>query len=132
MHGRPLTLPDERRFTCAGCGVLSPVASADEGSSMITLLFGWRLRRNLDAGRVDARCPACDARFKATTPSPLPPPPSGRVARPLASSARDGVPVATRFRSTWLGSSLAALRERGLMDRYLGVLPEPYHAVVTS
>jgi hypothetical protein len=40
---------------------------------------------------------------------------------------REQVPQATRFRSTWLSSSLTALRDRGLMDRYLGLLPAEYH-----
>jgi hypothetical protein len=36
---------------------------------------------------------------------------------------RDGVPVTTKFRSTWLSSSMRALRERGLRERYLALLP---------
>jgi hypothetical protein len=46
---------------------------------------------------------------------------------------RAQVPDAKLFRSTWLSSSLLALRERGEFDRYLSLLdPEYHHAVVTS
>jgi hypothetical protein len=40
--------------------------------------------------------------------------------------ARAAVPVASQFRSTWLSSSLRALRERNLIDRYEQLLP-PVH-----
>jgi hypothetical protein len=40
---------------------------------------------------------------------------------------RDKVPPATEFRSTWLSSSLLALREHGYFERYLGILPREYH-----
>jgi hypothetical protein len=38
--------------------------------------------------------------------------------------------VATRFRSTWLSSSLKAMRTRGLLDQYLENLPRQHHAAV--
>src|SRR4051812_428657 len=37
---------------------------------------------------------------------------------------RERVLMATHFRSTWLSSSLNALRDRGYFDRYLALLPE--------
>ncbi len=40
------------------------------------------------------------------------------------------VPPATEFRSTWLNSSLTALRERGHFERYLTLLPPRYHAPI--
>jgi hypothetical protein len=41
--------------------------------------------------------------------------------------------MATYFRTTWLGSSLLALRERGHFDRYLTFLPPQHHdAILTS
>lgn len=39
-------------------------------------------------------------------------------------------PVATSFRSTWLSTSVKALRQRGLLDRYLSYLPEKLHEEV--
>jgi len=38
--------------------------------------------------------------------------------------------VATKFRATWLASSLRAARTRGFFDRYLANLPKEYHDVV--
>jgi hypothetical protein len=43
---------------------------------------------------------------------------------------RDHVVDATRFRSTWLASSIASLRERGLGERYERALPEAHKASV--
>ncbi len=37
---------------------------------------------------------------------------------------RERIPLATSIRSTWLGSSLRSLRERGHYERYLALLPE--------
>ncbi len=42
------------------------------------------------------------------------------------------VPPVTSFRSTWLVSSVSALRGRGLFERYLEGLPPAYHDVVRS
>lgn len=46
--------------------------------------------------------------------------------------SRDRVPIAASFRSTWLSSSLRALKERGLMDRYLAALPREHHEAVLT
>jgi hypothetical protein len=43
---------------------------------------------------------------------------------------REHVPLGTEFRSTWLSASLARLRERGLMERYLELLPARHHEPV--
>jgi hypothetical protein len=43
---------------------------------------------------------------------------------------RERVPVSTHIRSTWVGSSLQAVRERGLLDRYLALLPEEHRAPI--
>jgi hypothetical protein len=40
------------------------------------------------------------------------------------------IPRTSQFRSTWLSSSLRALRQRGLMDAYFAALPREYHAPV--
>jgi hypothetical protein len=45
---------------------------------------------------------------------------------------RGRVPLARSFRSTWLVSSMAALRERGLIERYFAGLPGKYHEVVVA
>ena len=45
-------------------------------------------------------------------------------------TTRDRLRDATTFRSTWLGSSLIAIREHGLYDRYLAALPQQHHEVV--
>ncbi len=47
-------------------------------------------------------------------------------------ATRQTVPIATKFRSTWLSSSLRSLRERGLLDRYLGYLPAQHHEAVMT
>ena len=40
--------------------------------------------------------------------------------------------MATRFRSTWLASSLRSLRDHGFMDRYLANLPAQYHEPILT
>jgi hypothetical protein len=45
-------------------------------------------------------------------------------------AARARVPMATQFRSTWLNSSLVALRERGHFERYVSFLPETDRAAI--
>jgi hypothetical protein len=45
---------------------------------------------------------------------------------------RGRVPLVRTFRSTWLVSSIAALRERGLIERYLEILPGQYHQAVMA
>ena len=45
---------------------------------------------------------------------------------------RERIPPATLFRSTWLSSSLTALRERALLDRYFALLPAEYHATIND
>lgn len=47
-------------------------------------------------------------------------------------TAKHLVPLASSFRSTWLTSSLRALRERGHFAPYMRVLPAKYHEQVTS
>lgn len=42
------------------------------------------------------------------------------------------VPMVTQFRSTWLSSSIRALRERHLLDTYLAHLPAQYHESVLT
>jgi hypothetical protein len=45
---------------------------------------------------------------------------------------RGQIPDAKLFRSTWLSSSLLALRERGEFERYLSLLDPQYHHVINS
>src|SRR5258708_29688011 len=45
---------------------------------------------------------------------------------------RERVPMASSFRSTWLSSSLLALRERGDYERYLSLLDPKYLEAITS
>ena len=45
---------------------------------------------------------------------------------------RGQVPVATKFRSTWLSSSLRALRKRARLDEYFGYLPIEHHEAVKN
>src|SRR3954464_2871566 len=47
-------------------------------------------------------------------------------------AARSRIPMATRFRSTWLASSLQALRERGLYERYVEALSPAYAETITT
>lgn len=51
---------------------------------------------------------------------------------PFPGGNRARVPMATQFRSTWLSSSLRSLRERELLDTYLGHLPPRYHESVLA
>jgi hypothetical protein len=51
-----------QRFTCVDCGAVSPQLNADEGSTLISMKYGWRISRQRDqkgAVAIDARCPAC-------------------------------------------------------------------------
>jgi hypothetical protein len=51
-----------QRFKCVDCGALSPELNADEGSTLISMKYGWRISRRRDPNGeqdVDARCPAC-------------------------------------------------------------------------
>ena len=34
-----------QRFQCVDCGALSPELNADEGSTLISMKYGWRLSR---------------------------------------------------------------------------------------
>ncbi len=43
---------------------------------------------------------------------------------------RDQIPLASSFRSTWLGSSLRSLRQRELLGAYFSLLPPEYHDAV--
>jgi hypothetical protein len=115
---------DDARFTCIGCGALSPLTAEGEASTTVTIKHGWRVRRGADRTTVEARCPACYALFKESAPALSAPSPASRVQARVSS--------ATRFRSTWLSTSLAVLRDHGLIDRYLAALPAPYHAHVTA
>jgi hypothetical protein len=45
---------------------------------------------------------------------------------------RDQIPPVTQFRSAWLHSSLRALRELDLFDRYLAFLPDEHKSIVKS
>ncbi len=45
---------------------------------------------------------------------------------------RHRVPLATRFRSTWLKASIASLREHGHYEKYASLLPERDHDVIAS
>lgn len=47
-------------------------------------------------------------------------------------AARSRIAMATRFRSTWLTSSLQALRERGLYERYVAALSPAYAETIMS
>lgn len=38
----------------------------------------------------------------------------------------------SKFRSTWLSSSVRSLKERGLLDKYLALLPREHHDVVVA
>jgi hypothetical protein len=60
----------ERRFVCADCGKTAP-KDAEDSSSLITIKYGWRFRRNVDANgasKLEARCPECHARRRASEP----------------------------------------------------------------
>lgn len=58
-------------------------------------------------------------------------PPSAEVFLPLP-VPREQIKIAYEFRTTWLASSLSALRERGHGDRYFSELPRKYHSLVES
>jgi hypothetical protein len=45
---------------------------------------------------------------------------------------RERVAIATRFRSTWLTSSLRSLEKRSLLDSYFRALPEVFHDAVRN
>jgi hypothetical protein len=47
-------------------------------------------------------------------------------------TSRERVRDATSFRSTWLSSSLNAIRDKGLYERYLETLPREHHDAVTQ
>ena len=47
-------------------------------------------------------------------------------------ATKDQVPLATRFRSTWLTSSLRAIKDRGRLDEYFRHLPREHHEVVKN
>jgi hypothetical protein len=49
---------------------------------------------------------------------------------PFPAASKDLVPLATQFRSTWLTSSVRAIKDRGRWDEYLGHLPKEHHAAI--
>jgi hypothetical protein len=63
---------DGRRFICCDCGALAPLTSGED-SSLISLKYGWRLRRLLREGEpptLEARCAPCEGRRKASIAPP--------------------------------------------------------------
>jgi hypothetical protein len=103
---------------------------------MISVAHGWRIRRDPETRAIEARCPPCYKRYRATTSAP-PPPPQSQGSLPAAPPSAPSLPVhrvaaVSRFRSTWLCSSLAALRERGHFERYVSFLPPEYQHVVAG
>jgi hypothetical protein len=130
MNGSSLAF--DARFVCVDCGQLAP---PDEGSSLLTLKHGWRIRRRLDGSGmavVEARCAPCYARLKRGSSGDL-------AAAPLAGPGLRFVDFARRpesieetsyFRSSWLASSLRALRTRGYFEAYKEKLPGRFHAPV--
>jgi hypothetical protein len=58
---------------CCGCGATPPPSEDDsDASSLLSLRFGWRVVRQVDAnGSVSAqwRCPSCWDRYKASRPA---------------------------------------------------------------
>jgi len=57
-----------QRFTCIDCGALSPEVTADEGSTLVSIKHGWRIRRRMDPMRepvIEARCPSCWAKRRS-------------------------------------------------------------------
>jgi hypothetical protein len=58
------------RFTCIDCGTLSPEVSDDGASTLVSVEFGWRIRREIDGrGRkvMEARCPICWAKRRSAS-----------------------------------------------------------------
>jgi hypothetical protein len=51
---------------------------------------------------------------------------------PFPSPRKEMVPLATQFRSTWLTSSLRAIKDRQRLDEYLSHLPKPLHDIVLN
>ena len=51
---------------------------------------------------------------------------------PFPAASKELVPLATQFRSTWLTSSIRAIKERGRWDEYLTHLPREHHRAVTD
>jgi hypothetical protein len=45
---------------------------------------------------------------------------------------RAQVPPVTRVRGQWLAASLRAVRERGLLERYMTALPQEHHVAIRS
>jgi hypothetical protein len=56
--------------------------------------------------------------------------PPEQVHLPFPAASKELVPPATKFRSTWLTSSIRAIKERGRWDEYLVHLPEEHHSAV--
>jgi hypothetical protein len=51
---------------------------------------------------------------------------------PFPAPERDRVAMASQFRSTWLTSSLRAIKDRNRLDEYLARLPARHHDVVLN
>jgi hypothetical protein len=49
---------------------------------------------------------------------------------PFPAPTKDLVPLATQFRSTWLTSSVRAIKDRGRWDEYLSYLPGQHHQAI--
>ncbi len=128
------------RFACIDCGTLAPVedGSGEGSSSLLSLQHGWRIGRRIDesgVARLEPRCAPCAARHKRSAgPIASAPPASGTHATAERflefGRPRESIEETTHFRSSWLASSLRALRARGYFDAYQQRLPSAFHAPV--
>lgn len=59
-------------------------------------------------------------------------PPAEEVHLPFPAPAKDQVPLASQFRSTWLTSSLKAIKAHQRMPDYLAQLPTAYHETIAN
>jgi hypothetical protein len=125
------------RFVCIDCGTLAPVEddSGEGCSTLLSLQHGWRIGRRVDesgAPRIEARCSSCVARHKRSAAQPPPVSGTHTTAERFVDFGRprESVEETTHFRSSWLASSLRALRTRGYFDAYHRRLPSQFHGPV--
>ena len=125
------------RFVCVDCGVLAPAGQDPAGSSSLQprsrLAHSTPHRRGRRDGGSGARCATCYAQHRRGSPAvPRPHAPAAEQRFIDFQTPAGSLEETSRFRSSWLASSMHALRARGYFQAYRAGLPRFHGPVFES